>query len=120
MGDAYDYGEYQQRDFSVPLKRTPVHVLTDERLNAIVAQRCAPLVEALEVAEKALHANKAAWLTLAPALSTPYPDDPRWTPWTRFGERAGRAAWDAGDKVREALAAHRAQEKAGGAEADRG
>ncbi len=90
MGDAYDYGEYQQRDFSVPLKRTPVHVLTDKRLNALVAQRCAPLVEALERIQE---------IAESPAMAGRY------------------ARIHIISEAREALAAHRAQEKAGGAEA---
>lgn len=28
----------------------------------------------------------AALIAIEPHLSTPYPDDPRWTPWTRFVE----------------------------------
>lgn len=79
----------------------------------IVRARCATLVEALRVAEEALRVNTTTWLALEPALGTPYPDDPRWTPWTRFGERAGRKATNALTTVRDALAAYRAAQGAG-------
>lgn len=63
-----------------------------------------PLLDALEQAESALRENITTWITLEPALGSPYPDDQRWTPWTRFGERAFRAAGRAQDAVRRALA----------------
>ena len=65
------------------------------------------LIEAAGAADKALSENTKAWLTVAPTLAHPYLDDPRWTPWTRFGERAARRAHDARSNLRRALAALR-------------
>lgn len=61
------------------------------------------LEEAMREAKKALRANVITWIVLEGALGTPYPDDPRWTPWTRFGERAFRRAGEALEVVRAAL-----------------
>jgi hypothetical protein len=38
-------------------------------------------------------------IAIKPHLTTPYPDDPRWTPWSRFAERALRTV----ENVRDAL-----------------
>lgn len=62
------------------------------------------LREALDVANKALHQNITTWITLSPVLEEPYPDDPRWTPWTRFGKRAADAAVNAQSEIKRALA----------------
>lgn len=35
-------------------------------------------------------------------LDTPYPDDPRWTPWTRFVERAMRQVEELAEIARQA------------------
>jgi hypothetical protein len=44
-------------------------------------------------------------LTVKPTLDTPYPDDPRWTPWTRWVEPEARRAHDLAMGVRKHLAA---------------
>lgn len=56
---------------------------------------------ALREADDALRQHMTAWITVAPLLEDPYPDDPRWSPWTRYGERACRR----GDAARAAVAA---------------
>lgn len=85
---------------------------TTEDIDQIVAlfherarleSRVKELEAALAEAKASLGENITTWITLEPALSTPYPDDPRWTPWTRFGERAFRAAGRAHETVRRAL-----------------
>ena len=80
------------------------HKAVDAFQAAIADEARRPLLDALEQAESALRENITTWITLEPALGTPYPDDQRWTPWTRFGERAFRAAGRAQDAVRRALA----------------
>lgn len=59
---------------------------------------------ALREADKALRANVTTWITLEPKLTDPFPDDPRWSPWTRFGKRAAMKAQAARDAIRAALA----------------
>ena len=61
------------------------------------------LVTALRQADEALRRNIVTWIALAPLLDEPYPDDPRWTPYTRFAKRAMRQAGDARKAIREAL-----------------
>lgn len=41
---------------------------------------------------RALREHETAWLAVKRHLDTPYPDDPRWTPWTRFAEPAIKRA----------------------------
>lgn len=43
--------------------------------------------------------GKAA-ITVQPTLDTPYPDDPRWTPWTRWMEKPARRAYNLGVLLR--------------------
>ena len=58
----------------------------------------------LAAASEALRENITTWITLQPMLNEPYPDDPRWTPWTRFGKRAADIAVEAKAAIRVALA----------------
>lgn len=51
----------------------------------------------------ALRENITTWITLHPLLNEPYPDDPRWTPWTRFGKRAADRAVEAQTAIRAVL-----------------
>lgn len=44
-------------------------------------------VPALDVLRKARVSIAASLIAVKPHLDAPYPDDPRWTPWTRFIER---------------------------------
>ncbi len=46
----------------------------------------------LERAERALWEVSKAALTVAPSLYDPYPDDPRWSPWTRWMKRPAKEA----------------------------
>ena len=48
--------------------------------------------------------NITTWITLSPMLEEPYPDDPRWSSWTRFGKRAADAAANAQAEITRALA----------------
>lgn len=68
--------------------------MTDDQLDA--------LYERLEAAEAKLAAARtarrrvsSALIAVAPLLEQPYPDDPRWTPWTRFVQPALRELRDA-------------------------
>ena len=57
----------------------------------------------------------AALVTIQPDLSKPYPDDPRWTPWTRFVAprmEMMHAALD-GEEIGELAAMARVQRKQG-------
>ena len=58
------------------------------------------LLNEVKDAESALNGAWKALLTVKPSLDAPYPDDPRWTPWTRWGERAAREAHDAAMRLR--------------------
>jgi hypothetical protein len=42
-------------------------------------------------------------IVVKPTLSTPYSDDPSWTPWTRFLEQAARKAYNLGHEIRRQL-----------------
>ncbi|MFJ8842973.1 hypothetical protein ACIRFF_08725 [Streptomyces cyaneofuscatus] len=41
----------------------------------------------------ALHAIARAAIVVESTLKVPYPDDPRWSPWTRWMERPARAGY---------------------------
>lgn len=60
-------------------------------------------IEMLEAAERALTKSFTTALTVKPCLDTPYSDDPRWTPWTRWMERSAREAHDAAMSLRTIL-----------------
>ncbi|WP_329309367.1 hypothetical protein [Streptomyces microflavus] len=42
----------------------------------------------------ALHAIAKAAITVKPTLTTPYPDAPQWSPWTRWMEKPTRAGYN--------------------------
>lgn len=46
-----------------------------------------------EAADALRDVGKAA-IVVHPTLDKPYPDDPRWTPWTRFMEKPARRAYN--------------------------
>ena len=78
-----------------------------ERLNAAL-EAAAPAIEAearelLTEAADALWESSKAALVVKPTLDTPYPDDPRWTPWTRWVEPKARRAHDVAMKIRKHL-----------------
>ena len=58
--------------------------------------------DVLDKVECALMVATSTAITLGPSLSDPYPDDPRWTPNTRFLEPMGRRAMAAKDALRKA------------------
>jgi hypothetical protein len=57
------------------------------------------LVEAVAV----LDACVKSALTVKPSLETPYEDDPRWTPWTRWLETPTRDAFDLRERIKTAV-----------------
>lgn len=59
----------------------------------------------LEQAAAALKAVGKAALVVKPTLDKPYPDDPSWTPWTRFMEQPARTAYNLGAEIRRVLKA---------------
>lgn len=61
--------------------------------------------ELLELAGRALSSFTLRALTVKPSLETPYRDDPRWTPWTRWLEPEARRAHDIARRIRKHLAA---------------
>jgi len=63
----------------------------------------APLRELLRQAAEALMDSAKAALTVKPSLDQPYPDDPRWTPYTRWVERPARRAHDLSIAIRKNL-----------------
>jgi hypothetical protein len=71
---------------------------------AAVTRRLEEAEELLRECAEALRKNETTWIALSATLDQPYPDDPRWSPWTRFGERAARAASQAKRSARAFLA----------------
>ncbi|MGW0821801.1 hypothetical protein [Streptomyces sp. NPDC002845] len=57
----------------------------------------------LTEAADALRAIGKACIVVKPTLDVPYPDDPRWTPWTRWVERPARTASNLGILLRRQL-----------------
>lgn len=55
----------------------------------------------LEAIDRAL--SKAITHLIATADDTPYPDDPRWSPWTRFQKPLAERCREAREPVRAAL-----------------
>lgn len=55
-----------------------------------------------QAADALLEVGKKA-LVVKPTLSKPYPDDPSWTPWTRFLEQPARDAYSLGYEIRRQL-----------------
>lgn len=53
-------------------------------------------------AEALMDCAKAA-MTVQPTLTEPYPDDPRWSPWTRWMEPRARRAHDLAVEIRKHL-----------------
>lgn len=53
-----------------------------------------------QAAETLMNCAKAA-LTVKPNLDKPYPDDPRWSPWTRWVEPRARRAHDLAITIRQ-------------------
>ena len=58
--------------------------------------------EALREGAEALGEAFKVALTVKPLLDKPYPDDPRWTPWTRWVDRAARRCFNARSALRKA------------------
>lgn len=57
----------------------------------------------LAEAADALRAVGRAAIVVQPVLDTPYPDDPRWTPWTRWMRDPARRAYTLGILLRRQL-----------------
>lgn len=55
--------------------------------------------ELLEQSAAALKAVGKAALVVKPTLDKPYPDDPSWTPWTRFMDQPARDAYNLGSRI---------------------
>lgn len=51
-------------------------------------------LQLLEAAARALRSFALRSLTVRTSLDKPYPDDPRWSPWTRWLEPEARRAHD--------------------------
>lgn len=65
---------------------------SDEQLRDLLRQAADALVE---VGKKSI--------VVKPTLNKPYPDDPTWTPWTRFLEDPARKAYNLGHEIRRQL-----------------
>jgi len=70
---------------------------------AIAAAPACPCGGLLQRAADALWNCAKAALTVEPTLKQPYPDDPRWSPWTRWVERPAREAHDTAMAIRKHL-----------------
>ncbi len=82
-------------------KRNEELIAAEVRLASVPA-----LVEALRECNEAGRGLTADLIAVKPHLDLRYPDDPRWTPWTRFVERGLGRLDEARKKARAALAAH--------------
>lgn len=60
-------------------------------------------VELLRDCQEAMHELATALLTVKPRLSEPYPDDPRWSPWTRFVKRDAERVYNLSFRIAKAL-----------------
>ena len=78
--------------------------LDAERILSALAEAGYTVVktEALREGAEALGAAFKVALTVKPLLDKPYPDDPRWTPWTRWVDRAARRCFNARSTLRKA------------------
>lgn len=74
--------------------------------------------ELLGQAAEALWGCAKAALTVEHSLDKPYPDDPRWSPWTRWVERPAREAHDLAMAIRKHLKATPAEPRAAAVTAD--
>lgn len=61
--------------------------------------------EVIEQASLAVRETAKALITLEETLKQPYPDDPRWSPWTRFIDRNEYSPWSLLAKADTALKA---------------
>lgn len=59
--------------------------------------------EQLAEAATALYAIGRACIVVQPTLDVPYPDDPRWTPWSRWVAGPARTAYNLGVLLRRQL-----------------
>lgn len=69
--------------------------------------------ELLTDAYRALLSSALRALTVKPTLDTPYTDDPRWSPWTRWVEPEARRAHDLAQRIRKHLREHGVQPPSG-------
>lgn len=61
------------------------------------------LVAALRACYRSIGQLRTSLITVEPFLDKPFPDDPRWTPWSRFIDRPWRQAATASELARAAL-----------------
>lgn len=70
--------------------------------------------EVIEQASLAVRETAKALITLEETLKQPYPDDPRWSPWTRFIDRNEYSPWSLLAKADTALKAALSSDHQGG------
>lgn len=75
-------------EFDAPGRKPEVEPVT-----AIDQRDVEPLVEALREAQAALSAMGKTLIAVEGTLKQPYPDDPRWSPWSRFLARSDDSPW---------------------------
>jgi hypothetical protein len=97
------------RDFEQAIHSSELQAENDRLRSQLEGceERLREAEEALVEAGEALRNHATHWITISPLLEEPYPDDPRWSPWTRFGKRACDRGQAARKQVREALTALR-------------
>lgn len=94
LGDAPNYtetpiemhvkvGESPER-FAFVLQRVAPGALTPHQARQRAEERAERTEAAIERARRARRRINSALIAVESLLTSPYPDDPRWTPWTRF------------------------------------
>jgi len=99
--EAWDKEFYGTPETYIDVRQAQTAV--DTVLAAIAAAPACPCGGLLKRAADALWACAKAALTVEPTLKQPYPDDPRWSPWTRWVERPAREAHDTAMAIRKHL-----------------
>jgi len=94
LGDAPNYTETpiemevnvaeSPERFAFVLQRVAPGALTPHQARQRAEERAEQAEAAIERARRARRRINSALIAVESLLTSPYPDDPRWTPWTRF------------------------------------
>lgn len=96
-----EYGEHQPGAGTERFTCQRCFVFDEHAAMATLAE----LEALLDQAASALTTVGKKALVVKPTLDKPYPDDPSWTPWTRFLEEPAREAFNLGAEIKRRLRA---------------